>query len=104
VEGEGGPLTGEEEVLQGGDTRVAGEGGLQVPEGGLHQGGGAGLEEEGVGAGAQQGEEGLGPGQGRPPAEGVTQAPHQTPTPHDKAAATHFVFYLGPNIRRSNVQ
>ena len=44
MEGEGGPLTGEEEVLQGGDTRVAGEGGLQVPEGGLHQEGGAGWQ------------------------------------------------------------
>jgi len=104
VEGEGGHLTGEEEVLQGGDTRVAGGGGLQVPEGGRHQGEGAGQEEEGAGAGARQGEEGQGRGQGHPPAEGATQAPHQTLTPPDKAAATIFEFYLGPNIRTSNVQ
>ena len=44
MEGEGGHLTGEEEVLQGGDTRVAGGGGLQVPEGDLRQGGGAGWQ------------------------------------------------------------
>jgi len=69
---------------------VAGGGGLQVPEGDLRQGGGAGQEEEGAGAGAQQGEEGLGPGQGRLPAEGATQAPHQTLIPPDRAAATHF--------------
>jgi len=94
VEGEGGHLTGEEEVLQGGDTRVAGGGGLQVPEGGRHLGEGAGQEEEGAGAGAQQGEGGLGRGQGRPRAEGATQAPHQTPTPPDKAAENHVLSFI----------
>jgi len=87
---EGGLLTGEEEVLQEEDTRVAGAGGLQAREGGLHQEGGAGQEEGGAGAGALQGEEGLGRGRGRPPAEGATRAPHQTPTPPDRRAKTHF--------------
>ena len=40
--------TGEEEVLRGGDTRAAGEGGLQVPEGGRRQGGGAGNSKEDI--------------------------------------------------------
>merc|ERR1712192_340594 len=73
-----------------------GEGGLQVPEGGRRQGGGAGQEEEGAEAGAQLGEEGLGPGQGRPPREGVTQAPHQTRTPPDReaAASNHFLSFI----------
>jgi len=90
VEVEGGLLTGGEEVLQGEDTRVAGAGGLQAPEGDLHQEGGAGQEEGGVGAGALQGEEGLGRGRGRLPAEGATQAPPQTQTPPDRAAEAHF--------------
>jgi len=81
VEVEGGLQSGEEEVLQGEDTRVAGAGGLQAREGGRHQEGGAGQEE----GGALPGGEGL--GRGRPPAEGATQAPHQTRTPPDRAAA-----------------
>ena len=43
VEVEGGLLTGEEEVLQGGDTRVE-EGGRRAQGGGRHQGGGAGWQ------------------------------------------------------------
>jgi len=79
VEVEGGLLTGEEEVPHEEDTRVAGAGGLQAPEGGHRHEGGAG-------AGVLQGEEGLGQGRGRPPAEGATQAPRQTRTPPDKTA------------------
>jgi len=86
VEAEGGLLTGEEEVPLEEDTRVAGAGGLQAPEGGHRHEGGAGQEEGGAGAGVLQGEEGLGQGRGRPPAEGATQAPRQTRTPPDKTA------------------
>lgn len=71
---------------------MAGEGGLQAPEGGRHQEGGAGQEEGGAEAGALQGEEGQGQGRDRPLAEGVTPAPRQTRTPLDReaSAATHF--------------
>ena len=43
VVGEGAPPTEEEEVLQGGDTRVE-EGGRRAQGGGRHQGGGAGWQ------------------------------------------------------------
>jgi len=81
--GEGAPPTEEEEVHQGGDTRVE-EGGRRAQGGGRHQGGGAGQEEEGAGAGVQLGGEGLGPDQDRPPAGGATPAPPQTRTLPDK--------------------
>jgi len=93
VEVEGGLHTGEEGALPGEDTRVAGAEGLQAQEGGLHQEGGAGLEEEGAEAGAPQGGVGQGPGQGLQLAEDATQAPHRTLTPLDRVAATFFEFY-----------
>jgi len=83
VVGEGAPPTEEEEVLQGGDTRVE-EGDRRAQEGGRHQGGGAGQEEGGAGVEARLGEEGRGPDQDRRPAGGATPAPHQTRTLPDK--------------------
>jgi len=90
VVGEGAPPTEEEEVLQGGDTRVE-EGGRRAQGGGRHQEGGAGQEEEGAGAGAQLGGEGQGPDQDRPLVGGATPAPPQTRTlPDREQAATAF--------------
>jgi len=83
VVGEGALPNEEEEVHQGGDTRVE-EGDRRAQGGDRHQGGGAGQEEEGAGAGAQPGGEGQGPDQDRPPAGDATPAPHQTRTLPDK--------------------